>query len=108
MHEPDASGALTREAILAHLRDHATFLDPANARLYRAIGPNRWMDAAELAADLLVEHWRFLYERPRRGRRAHNATVYGLLGRTNEAQLAAALALVHTVISLLLTRPEND
>jgi hypothetical protein len=65
------------------------------------------MDAAELAADLLVEHWRYLFERPRHGRRAHNATVYRLLERTNAAQMAAALALVHTIISLLLTQPED-
>jgi hypothetical protein len=68
---------------------------------------DRWLDATGLAADLLVEHWRYLCARPRRGRRKHTAAVYELLGRSNEAQLVAALAVIHTVISLLADPTEN-
>ena len=69
---------------------------------------DRWLGAAELAADVLVEHWRFLYGHQRSGRRAHNRRIFERLQNTSEAQLAAALALVHTMIWLLLDQPESD
>jgi hypothetical protein len=96
------------EGIMARLREHATLLDPTHARLYRSMPVDRWLDATGLAADLLVEHWRYLYARPRPGRRAHNAAVYALLGRTNEAQVVAALAWVHMAIWLLPDPTENQ
>jgi hypothetical protein len=104
--QPEPAATLTRADILAELRASAARLDPAHAGLYARMSTDRWLGAADLAADLMLAHYR--YQRRRSGgRRAHSAAVHALLDRSNQAQLVAALTWVHMAFWLLPARKKD-
>ena len=97
---------LTRAAILGELQRIAAELDPAHAGLYARMSTDRWLGAADLAADLMLAHCRY-QRQPSGARRAHSAAIYQRLAGTNRVQLAGALALVHLPFWLLSRREQH-